>query len=195
MLGNFLFENDFFTDEFEYVLNKSVPKRKEEFVISNFVYDFNYGEFTFYIKDDDKEFKIPIPYGTTKLNDIWKFLETVVDSEKELLLNIFNKGREFIIYIKPLEKQNIRVCIMNTVELYEKERAGKILRYSFKECAVDMDIIIKKKTFLKEFYTTLRKTFIFYDPIAYFEPPVIDYEYWIKDSEKIREYLKIKRIK
>ncbi len=192
MPRSFLFKDDFFSKEFKCLLKKSIPKRTDKFEISNFTYDFNLGEFTFFIKNNEYEFKIPIPNGSTNLNDFWRFLETLAYTEEAIILNIFNKGREFIIYTEPLEKRKIRFCVMNTVELYEKERAGKILGYSFAECAVDMDIIIKKKEVLKNFYVCLRKTFLFYNSIAYFEPPVINYDFWIKDSKKIKEYLKIK---
>ncbi len=191
----YLLSKDCLEEEYLDALNCTKPKNIKEIKIENITFDFDLGEFVFYIKTKDTEFKISFYKGTESINDFWRFLEQLTDTKETLVLNIFHNGVEVIIYCCPVGKFNIRFVVMNTRELHKKVLSEKILRYSLSESEINIDVIINKRNFIKMFYQKLYLLFKNYENIAYFEPPIIDFDFWIKDSKKIKDYLSIKRKK
>lgn len=187
--------------DFEILLNKSIPNKVERLFLGKVDFNFNFGEFVFNIKNNEGEyFKLPFYYeednfvkSYDNINILWKFLEEIILKEEPLFLHLLRGGEERVIYVERVNKKEIRFMIANSIKLYNKERKGEILRYSFRDFDVDLDVIINKKELITQFYNRLYNLFKNYENIAYFEPPLIDFNFWIKDSNVIKEYLNIKR--
>ena len=125
------------------------------------------------------------------INDFWFLLEDLTKEEKPLIMQMFYFEKEVILYFEP-KKQDLRFCMMNTFEIIKERSKNKFLKYSYKSSKMEVDIIYNKRKFIRKFYKALFELFDSYKDVAYFEPPIIDFEYWIKDSKIIRNYLHLK---
>lgn len=179
----YLFKNKrYLLRDFKIAISQSMPQKVSRLNFYKIDADFNIGDFTFHIKNPSREiFKINFCYGKNDLNSLWAFLEILVDA-KETICHYTIKGiYETLIYIDILDKYNIRFIVA---------------QYNCKDCScqIKTDVVLNKKELIREFYNKLTKLFKQYDTIAYFEPPfIIKYDYWTKDSDKIKEYLGIKK--
>lgn len=192
---NFLFKNCFQEDEIQIVLDNSHPLISSKFEIESYKTDFNRGDFSFFIRGKNKKiFEIPFHNTSYNINSFWEFLEILSTVNEAVIYHLFYKGEEIFIYANPLNKTDIRFTVMDTIELKRKEKEGEILKYSYSECFVDIDIIVSRKKVIREFYNKLFEIFKNYENIAYFEPPIIDFNFWVKDSDILRNYLKKRRL-
>lgn len=132
--------------------------------------DFETGNFDFLIRGKNKRF-ISIPFASVDLtlNKFINFIEEIDSSDKPLIFYVFNKGVEYIIYSEKIDSSDIRFTVLNTDELYKKEREGQILSYSFIEAEVCFDITINKKIFIKEIQSAMKNIVEKYRNVAYFE--------------------------
>lgn len=195
--SRFLFSESCYEKQIDLLLNSSVPKKVLYLDFIKVEKDFNLGNFIFYLKNEKGvEFQLPFIFLKSvkkdSLNSLWNFLETLVDTKEAILLSLMYASVEYFIYVKPVDKIYIRFCIFNTLNLVKKQNAGKILNYSISEADIDLDVIIKRKSLIKDFYFQLKQIFKTSDCLTFFEKPVVDYNFWQKESEIIKEYIKRK---
>lgn len=191
-MNEYLFKEKCLKEEISFVLNKTKPIYVKTLPYLRTESDFNLGEFAFYMKGKNEHcFKIPFYNDTLTLNNFWKFLELVTYEKEPLVLDVFHAGEEVVLYVEMVNKNDIRFCVFNTIKIAKSAKNNEYVKCSYKEAEIDIDIIITKRRFVKQFYKILRNLFETQDAISYFEPPFIDYNFWIKDSEKIKKFLKI----
>lgn len=192
----YLFADYPWNAEISVVLRNSSPFPIKRLALGKIKADFDYGEFVLPVKNPlGKEFQIYFSNGKSSINDFWKFLETVVETTEPLIFPLFYKGFETFLYVETVDKNNIRFMAADTFDLCAKQKEGKILNYSYAQSKIRLDVIIKRKEFISAFYTILFKLFKNYENIAYFEPPYTDFDFWIKDSAKLSDYLNRKKQK
>lgn len=184
----YLFIKEPFYEDFLVPIEKSTPDNKTKFYIQKIIPDFNFGEFKIIINSGSLR-NIEIKLIKNSINDFWKFLEFVVLETESLFFKLFYNGYETFIYIKPLDKKNLRFVLLNTYDLEQKILKGEIQRHSYKMAKVILDVEIKKKDFIKIFYSKLHSTFKNFESTALFEPPVTDFNSWIKDSEVLKNFI------
>ena len=147
-----------------------------------------------HIKYVKNRFTIPFHNSKYTINDFWLLLEQLIDSTEPLFLLLFYFERETILYFEP-QKKDIRFCVIDSLELLKLKRENKFFRYLYKDMKINIDVLISKRKFIKQFYTLLFDLFNNYKDIAYFEPPLIDFDFWIKDSLKLKAYVKGRHFK
>lgn len=182
-----LFENEPFYNEFLIPIKNSTPT-KSDFLELKFESDFDLGIFVLNIKD--KNFKHKITFTKNEINNFWEMVEILTNSSEALFLRLFYLGFETMLYLKGDEE--IRFLILDTKNLDEKVKNKKLINYSYSQSEIKLDILINKKLFISLIYKKMYELFKNFENIAYFEPPLIDFNYWKKDSEIIRAFLKIK---
>lgn len=176
---SFSFGENCRAEEFSAVLGALSPCHINKLDVTITEADFNYGDFRFILKTGIKnETKIHFYNSKRAMNDFWRFLETLVDTKEPLIFELFSFGEETILYAEPKNSVDIRFVVLNL--------------NSEETCTALIDVIISKRRFIKQFYTALFGLFEKYKSIAYFETPSFDYDFWIKDSAKIKEFLKIR---
>lgn len=190
-MSEFLFEKDPRYDELIMALNNSSPVYSSNLVFLKSGANLDLGEFRFLIKGFyKKEYEIIFHKTRTSINDFWRFLEVLAKGNNSLLFDMYYKGREVFIICSKFNKTDLRFSVLDTFELYKKEREGKILSYSYAECNIGLDLIINKRKFIKSFYKELYRLLKESASVVYFEPPLIDFNFWIKDSEILKSYVK-----
>lgn len=185
----YLFKNHPFEDEIKIAINKTNPTKIALLPVFTIDADFNYGDFIINFEDKNYNFKFPFYYSSQNINEFWKFLESSIISIEAHILHLYFASVEHFIYIEKINKYDLRFIIFDTRELIEKQRLGKIIKFSYADMNKNIDIIVNQKIFYKGFYLKLFNFFKSYENIAYFEPPVIDFDFWIKDSKIIKGFL------
>ena len=192
---NFDFEKHCNKNEFLKAFEKSTPRLATGINISNIDSNFNSGDFIFTIKKiSGVEFKLPFYNGEWNINDFWKFLETLCHTKKPIILNMFHSGINYIIYSEPLG-QDVRFILMDTEKLASKLKTSTFMKYNFSDSTINLDILIRKRILIKTFYNALFEIFKNYENIALFEPPLVTFSFWIKDSEIIKKFIRGKKYK
>ena len=184
-MHKFLFKDDSREEELSIVLKKSSFYEIKNLTIEKIEPDFNLGHFVFYIRHDRKLIKTLI----TDINDFWKFLEKTAISLEPVVFHTMYKSEEYFLYVEPSLK-NFRFAVMDTVKLAKKQKEDSHFKYSYIDCKVNIDILIEKKKFIKSFYFAMVNMFKKQENIAFFEPAFIDFGFWIKDSEILKQYIK-----
>lgn len=180
----YLFINEPFYKDFLIPIEKSKTNILSEFNITKVIPDFNCGEFKFFINSN-----IEIKFIKNSMNDFWKFLEFVTLTYEPLFFKLFYNKFETFIYIEHINKKNLRLVILNTFDIEKENYEGKIFKYSYSKSKIILDIKVKKKDFIRIFYEKLTKMFKDYEIIAAFEPPIINFDYWVKNSEILEDFL------
>ncbi len=176
--------------EFSLVLGRTKPVLVPKIDLCETEFNFDFGEFKFRVSGGENfSFIIPFYFKNNLTNKFLRFLEDLIDTTNPLIFYIFYKGKEYFIYTEPLNSADIRFLVSDTGELYEKERGGKILHYSYAESKVEIDIRIKKKRLIKDFYEALLLTFSKYKNMHYFEKPFIEFENTEYSSSEIENYI------
>lgn len=188
---DFSYKNFSKYSEIELLLNASNPVEIKSLNFINKKADFNSGEFIFNFKSaNDNIYSLSFMGDNLPLNNFWHFLETLTKKD-DLIFYCFYKNYEIIINTKKQGQDKIRYTFLDTKDLVIKASENKIFKYSYAQCSIREDIVINKKELIKDFYFMLQNVFDNYNNIAYFEPPSIDYNLWIKDSKIISKYLNL----
>lgn len=182
-MKNFLFKEEFYQEDFCFLIKNSIPKQIKTFQI-DINGDFNLGNFVLEIKFQEISYKIYLIKN--EINELWNFLEKTTNSNETLFLKLFNFKYETMLYIEPNKK--LRFILLNTAKADKNSKR----KFSYTNSEIKFDIIINKKTFLEIFYKKLYEFYKNNENIIFFEPPLINFDYWKKDSEIIRAFLKIK---
>lgn len=195
--SEYLFKNDTNKNEINNLLKKSKPTKIE---VLSFKCDYNdkefynnhsHGEYGFYLKNTNEEtISIRFDDCLSNINDFWSFLEFLTQTNETSILYIDDDGNEQIIYIEHLKDNFIRFFVGETMEAYQKFCRNEINDYTYEDADVLFDVIIKKKTMIKQFYGQLLKMFDNWEKETNFVPWATDINIWQKDSEIIKNYLK-----
>ena len=188
MENKFLLKNHIRENEIRIAIKNSVPIKKDKMPKIKIDGDFNYGKFVIQIQDEKINYSFQINNETYNFNDFINFLEFVLTTNEDCILCLFCCGLEYIIYLKSLSIKSIRFIVLDA-----NKADNKLQKFSYANSETKTDIIIGKRAFYKEFYLAIRKMFVEYESIAYFEPPVINFDFWKKDSEIIKKFLKIEK--
>lgn len=177
--------------EIELLLNTSNPLEIKKLNFIDARVDFNLGEFIFNFKSvNNNIYSLSFIGDNLPLNSFWYLLEALTKKE-DLIFCYFYKNYEIILNIKKQGQDKIRYTFLDTKDLVIKVCENKIFKYSYADCTIREDIVMNKKDFIKDFYFILQNVFKNYNNIAYFEPPLINYNLWIKDSKIISKYLNL----
>lgn len=177
--------------EIELLLNTSNPLEIKKLNFIDARVDFNLGEFIFNFKSvNNNIYSLSFIGDNLPLNRFWYLLEALTKKEN-LIFCYFYKNYEIILNIKKQGQDKIRYTFLDTKDLVIKVCENKIFKYSYADCTIREDILMNKKDFIKDFYFILQNVFKNYNNIAYFEPPLINYNLWIKDSKIISKYLNL----
>ena len=194
-VNEFLF-NDFpWSEELSAVIEKSSTRVEPRLKFKKPYTNFNLAEIVIYLMTNGKDAIIPLCGGVKPLNNLWKFLECCVFAQSSLLYSILYKGQETILYFEPKPKNFIRFVVMDNETALLKEKKGEIFKHKYLDFEVKLDVALKKKQFITQFYNFLTKIFKNYENVAYFEPPLTGFDLWTKDSLIICEYLKKPKLK
>lgn len=178
-------------NEIELLLNTSKPLKVQKLNFIKADVDFNLGEFIFNFKNaSSAPYSLSFIGDNLPLNSFWYLLEALTKKE-DLIFCYFYKNYEIILNIKKQGQDKIRYTFLDTKDLVIKVCENKIFKYSYADCTIREDIVMNKKDFIKDFYFILQNVFKNYNNIAYFEPPLINYNLWIKDSKIISKYLNL----
>ena len=186
----FAFKKSFFIEEFSPILTKSKPKSLNKLEFKKVIHNFDCGKFSFYIQGNNDDFVVTFEDENSSINDFWRFLEEAATKDYPVIFHSFIARADVILYIEPFNKTFARFIVLNTCKLRDLVYLGKMLKYSLHQGQVNLDIIIEKEKLIEGFYDVLYNLFHDFAPIAYFEPPLTDFNFWVKDSRKLREYLK-----
>ena len=170
----YLLNNFTSADEISLVCQNSIPKRASRFFVSHKNFNFETFDFDFVVKNDEAVILIPFSYKNSTLNKFKIFLNEMENSFEPLLFYIFNKGVEYLIYYSKINNHDVRFLFLNTSELNQKEKEGKILSYSYLEAEILFDILINKKILVKKIQDEIENIINKYNNIAYFEQKSIN---------------------
>ena len=184
----YLFIDEPFYENFIKVIEKSKPNEGKSLDIIDIKPDFDFGEFKIFLKTS-KTKNIEIKFIKNNVNEFWSFLEFAAIADNPLFFKLFYSGYETFLYTMPYDKRNLRFIIMNTFEHEEKAKKKKIFKHTYEDTTVILDIIINKKRFISLFYEKLFEMFKKESAIAFFEPPLTDFDFWVKDSKILKEFL------
>ena len=180
-------------NEFDFLIRTSNSRNASFLYLIDSLIDFDLGEFTFKFKNgENKTYLIPFTGRNFLLNEFWKFLEFVILNNTKAIFPILYMGYEVFIYVEPISKKDIRVIVFDTYDAVNKEANSEIYKYTYADSTIRDDVLIEKKKFVEQFYFLFKNIFEKEDKIVDFEPPLIDYNIWIKDSCIVRKYLKLK---
>lgn len=180
-------------NEFEFLIETSAPRSANYFDLQRCSLNFDTGEFLFSFQNGKKEnYLLPFIGDKSSLNKFWKFLEYIVSCDSKAIFPVLYKGYEVFIYVEPVLNKRIRVMVFDTYDAVKKEENNEIYKYTYTDSTVRDDVLIEKKKFIEQFYYLLKNIFDKENKIVDFEPPLMDYNFWIKESEIIKKYLKLK---
>lgn len=120
------------------------------------------GWVTFYFKNNKIEFEVLITLAAYDLTDLIIFLENIINLKEEAVIFLENELiSEPLLYVSPIDNLKIRFLVADGKRVHDlwkqdnisdEELDSKRLQYYDIRC----DVIIEKKTLLKEFYRAIK---------------------------------------
>lgn len=162
------------TGEFLCTLKGAKALAVKNLSMESVFFDFNSGEFEFEINTGNKKCRVFFHNESENINDFLRFLEEFCITGEAVILPMHHLSEETVFYIEPRENKQAVFAVI-------------------KNLSVEVCILMNEKKLIKGIYTSLKKFFEDYENIAYFEPPVIDFNYWIRKSEGIEKFIWVNR--
>lgn len=135
-------------------------------------------------KTDDSEFPIKYSSCLFDTSDLINFFMKLTDLEKNIAIFLDREGSYPMLYAEKIDNNTLRFMFAHDYETFMNDETEDICIQSYK---IECDIIIDKRTLLKEFYDILYPFTMHYNPEeAYF--PEFDIEKAKKYLNKINEF-------
>ena len=149
----------------------------------------------FYFKDNKSEFEVLVTLAAYDLTELLIFLENIINLKEETAVFLENETiSEPLLFVSPIDNLKIRFLVADGKRVHDLWKQDKISDEELDskgiyDYDIRCDVIIEKKTLLKEFYRAIKNII---NTCTIYENQIYDINYinWKNNLKNIISYTK-----